>query len=355
MFNLEHLVQYFCWLRRGKYYKREPWKWDALSFSVISEYMRLRNKLIPYLYTEAYVYHKTGSPIVQPMYYQYPKVYDDPVFSHQYFFGSQMLVCPILKKKNPVMNRVVQKVFVPEGTWYDFRSGKKYNGNKYYLNFYKDEDYPVFCKEGSIIPLSLDNNHECPVNMEIQVFPGASGSYKLYEDDGITNNYEKGNYIVTSLDYVSNNNSYKVSIKTFEGKGSSIPAMRNYYVRFRNVKDNVVARASYSSVEVPCKSYADNNDLVVLVENVAAVGETVVTVTGDNILVDASKLVDEDILGILVDLEIDTALKDKVDKVLFSNMSIKKKRIAIRKLKRKGLHPKFIRMFINLFEYLEKL
>ena len=54
------------------------------------------------------------------------------------------------------MNRVVQRLFIPEGIWYEFESGKKYLGNKYYMSFYKDEDYPVFCREGAIIPLSLD-------------------------------------------------------------------------------------------------------------------------------------------------------------------------------------------------------
>ena len=70
-------------------------------------------------------------------------------------------------------------MFIPEGIWYEFESGKKYLGNKYYMSFYKDEDYPVFCREGAIVPLSLDEGTELPVNMEIVVFPGSNGNYKL--------------------------------------------------------------------------------------------------------------------------------------------------------------------------------
>ena len=72
---------------------------------------------------------------------------------------------------------------------YDFRTGKKFIGGKRYVTFYKDEDYPVFAKTGAIIPLAkIDNNindTSSPKKLEIQIFPGRSNTYKLYEDDGV--------------------------------------------------------------------------------------------------------------------------------------------------------------------------
>ena len=65
------------------------------------------------------------------------------------------------------------------------------------------------------------------------------------------------------------------------------------------------------------------------------------------------RLINDDIKGILEDLEIETTLKEKIDTVLFGNLPVKKKRIAIRKLKKKGLEPKFIKMFLNLLEYID--
>ena len=159
----------------GRYYRREPWRFSTSKEEIIKKYLTLRNKLIPYIYTEAYIYHKNGSPIVQPLYYKYPKIYDEPLYINQYFFGSQFLICPITKPKNKIMNRVVQRIFIPEGTWYEFESGKKYLGNKYYMSFYKDDDYPVFCKEGSIIVMSLDFDTNNPKNLEVDIFPGANG------------------------------------------------------------------------------------------------------------------------------------------------------------------------------------
>ena len=66
-----------------------------------------------------------------------------------------------------------------------------------------------------------------------------------------------------------------------------------------------------------------------------------------------TKLIDDDIKGILEDLEIETLLKTKIDEILFSELPIKKKRIAIRKLKRQKLEPKFIKMFLKLLEYID--
>ena len=110
------------------------------------------------------------------------------------------------------MNRVVQRLFIPEGIWYEFESGKKYLGNKYYMSFYKDEDYPVFCREGSIIPLSLDKSTDNPVNMEFVIFPGSDGNYKLYEDDGISNGYKSANHYLRELDFKYQKDNYTFNL-----------------------------------------------------------------------------------------------------------------------------------------------
>ena len=336
----------------GKYYKREPWRWNVAESDIIGKYLNLRYKLIPYLYTEGYVYHKSGSPIIQPLYYKYPKIYDEPLYKNQYFFGSSMLVCPITKKKNVVMNRVVQRMFIPEGVWYELESGKKYLGNKYYMSFYKDEDYPVFCREGSIIPLSLDASTELPVNMEILVFPGSDGSYQLYEDDGISNNFLNGSFAITEFNYKYEMNHYVLSIIN-KGNPGLLPDNRNYKIRFKNTKmANVVVQSG--GIQVKANIYNERNDLIIEIENIASSGNLVVECLSDGRLENSmERLINDDIKGILEDLEIETILKEKIDTVLFSELPIRKKRIAVRKLKKDKLEPKFIKMFLNLLEYIQ--
>lgn len=336
----------------GKYYKREPWRWNISEEEIIKKYLRLRYKLIPYLYTESYIYSKSGSPVIQPLYYKYPKIYDEPLYRNQYFFGSEMLVCPIVKKKNLVMDRVVQRMFIPEGIWYELESGKKYVGNKYYMSFYKDEDYPVFCREGSIIPLSMEMSTDLPTNIEVLVFPGANGSYLLYEDDGISNNYKNGSCGLTEFNFKYTLNHYELEIQS-KGNPGLLPAFRNYKIRFKNTKNgNVEVKSGMNTVSG--KVYNERNDLIIEVENISSSSSLTIICSSDGILLNSmEKLINDDIREILEDLEIETILKEKIDDILFSDLSIRKKRIAIRKLKRAKLEPKFIKMFLNLLEYIK--
>ena len=337
----------------GKYYKREPWKWNQIKLNVIREYMQLRNKLIPYIYNEGYIYHKFGVPIVQPLYYKYPKIYDEPNYVNQFFFGSKIMISPIIKRKNSEMNREVQRIFIPKGIWYDYSSGKKFTGNKYYINFYKEEDYPIFVKEGSIIPMNNDMNTDCPKNMEIQIFPaenGLYGSYELYEDDGISK--EVGNnYLITKMNLDKVENGYTFTIKRKEGN-LGLPN-RNYLLRFRNMKspDKVLVKRNTEVSEHDFE--IEKNDLLIKIEDINIYEPLEISIIGKNMEIETISVINEEIEGILDDLEINTILKEQIDAIIFSDLPINKKRIGLRKLKRQGLEPKFITMFIGLLEFIE--
>ena len=316
--------------------------------------MQLRNKLVPYIYNESYLYHKYGVPLVQPLYYKYPKIYDEPDYVNQYFFGSKIMISPIIKRKNKEMNRVVQRVFIPNGIWYDYSSGKKFVGNKYYVGFYKDEDYPIFVKEGSIIPMSLDNNTNNPVNMEVQIFPaenGLYGSYELYEDDGISQSAGKGNYLVTKMNLDKVETGYKFTIARKDGN-FNMPN-RNYVLRFRNMKlpEKVVVRNGPS--EIACTYELEKNDLIVRVDNINVYSKVEVEIFGNSLEIETISVINEEIKGILDDLEINTVLKEEIDAIIFSDLPVNKKRISLRKLKKRKLEPKFINMFIGLLEFIQ--
>ncbi len=343
---------------RGHYYKREPWNWDIKTYTIAKEYTHLRHRLIPYLYTENYKYHKTGLPIVQPLYYTYPEIYDEPLYKNEYYFGSEFLVKPITKKQDNVMNRCVEQLFLPKGTWYDFKTGKKFPGNKRYVAFYKDEDYPVFAKSGAIIPMAIlpenINDTNPPREMEIHVFPGRSNLYKLYEDDGISRLNEEGYYIITAIDYNYLANNYTLIIRPIEGKAGIIPKERNYKIRFRNTREaeNVVAYVNDKEIEV--ESFSEENDFVVIAKDVPTTSQLTINCKGKDIEIDAIRLINEDINSIISDAKINTSLKEKIASIMFSNLEVNKKRIEIRKLKRYGLSDVFIKMFIKLLEYVSE-
>ncbi len=345
----------------GRYYKREPWVWDITTQSVVNQYLRLRHQLIPYLYSEAFRYSKTGLPVVQPLYYRYPEIYDEPLYRSEYYFGSALFVAPITTKKDMLMDRTILKLFLPEGVWYDFTTGKRYAGGKRYTTFYKLEDYPVFAKAGTIIPMAiLDeraiNDTNPPKAMEVQIFPGQSNTYELYEDDGLSSLYESEYYIVSDIDYTYQKNNYTVTIRPVAGKSGIIPAYRAYRIRFRNTREpeEVTIRIGNEKVK-GAESYVDDNDFVIEMPALSTLKQVTISVKGKNLEIDAKRLINDDIESILNDLPIQTKIKNVIGKTLLSDMDVKQKRIEVRKLRKIGVNKRYVNLFLKLLDYLAEV
>ncbi len=343
---------------RGKYYKREPWKWDVKTLNIARDYLQLRHRMIPYLYAESYKYYKYGMPLVQPIYYKFPELYDDPKYRNEYYFGTEMFVAPIISKNEPLMNRVIHYFFLPDGIWYDIVTGKKFPGGRKYVSFFRDQDYPVFAKAGSILPLGnhkILNDTTPPKDMEIQIFPGKSNTYKLYEDDGVSDLYRKGFSLTTAIDYNYLPNNYTVIIRALEGKSGIVPDTRNYKIRFRNTKKAQDVVVFFNDGKLESTSYIDGPDFIVEVKEVPTIGQLTINCKGKDIEIDAVRLINEDIASIINDLQIETTLKEDIDAILFGSLEIKKKKVELTKLKRKGLERKYIRLFKKLLEYVEQV
>lgn len=342
----------------GKYYKREPWRWSVKTYSIVKDYLNLRHRLIPYIYTEAYKYYKEGKPLIEPVYYKFPEMYDDPLYKDEYYFGSQLFVSPITTQKDHVMNRAIHKFFMPDGIWYDFVTGKKFPGGRNYVSFFKDQEYPVFARSGAIIPFADNinlNDTKVPENLEIQIFPGRSNTYVLYEDDGISNLYQKGFFLKTSIDYNYMPNNYTVIIRAIEGKSGIVPEKRNYKITFRNTKQANDVIVYFNNDKVEYNSYVNGPDFIVEVKDVPSIGQLTLNCKGKDIEIDAIRLINEDIETIISDLQIKTELKEKLDSILFGDLPIKKKRIEVRKLGNKGLEHKFVKLFLKLLEYIDQV
>ena len=135
-----------------------------------------------------------------------------------------------------------------------------------------------------------------------------------------------------------------------------LPMRRNYKFRFRNTKKAEDVRAYYNDQEIKIESmYIEENDFVVEVNNVNTIGQLTLNCKGKDIEIDAVRLINEDIDSILMDLQIRTYLKEKIARITFSDMPIKKKRIAIRKLRRDGLSKEHMKLFLKLMEYIESV
>ena len=166
---------------------KEPWNFPIGTELIMTDYLRLRHKLIPYLYTMNYRNHAQGLPLICPMYYDHPlELINDKDFVNQYTFGSELMVCPITSKMDPEAQTGKAHAWIPEGTWFDLFTHRRYCGKKV-LDLYRTiEQYPVLAKAGAIVPLDVEatqNGAPLPAHMHLKAFCGADGSFTLYEDD----------------------------------------------------------------------------------------------------------------------------------------------------------------------------
>ena len=131
---------------------KEPWKRCWAVETVAERFLRLRHKLIPYLYSANYQTHAQGIPLCMPMYYRYD-CEDAYQAKEQYIFGSQLLVCPITEPMDRQLNLASADVWLPEGRWTDIFSGRIYRGGRW-VRMYRDLDtIPVLAPAGAIVPM----------------------------------------------------------------------------------------------------------------------------------------------------------------------------------------------------------
>ena len=350
--------------KAGRYYKREPWTWDVKTRKIVRDYTTLRHRLIPYLYSECYKYSKTGLPLLQPLYYRYPELYDEPKYKNEYYFGTELFICPITMPKDKVMNRAILNIFLPNGLWYDFKTGKKFPGGRRYISFFLDEDFPVFAKQGAIIPLNnfdINNKNDVgnPSNLEVHIFPGHSNTYKIFEDDGVSNKYKNGDYLISVIDYNYLPNNFTVIIRPVEGSLAASVKKRSYKIRFRNTRkadDVIVFSGERKLDESEIKTSVDDTDFIVEVKDIPMKEQLSINCKGKDIEIDAVRIINDDIDRIISDLSIPTNLKEKINSILFDpENDIKKKRIELRKLKKTGLNERFIKMFLKLLDYVSQI
>ncbi|MDR1409478.1 MAG: DUF5110 domain-containing protein [Oscillospiraceae bacterium] len=223
---------------------KEPWKYRDDVCARTIELLRLRHRLVPYIYTENRRSHTDGIAICEPLYYRHPE--EESAYHHgnEYYFGAQLLCAPVTERVDEKTNLAEVKLWLPEGRWTDLFSGRIYNGNREITVCRGLESIPVFAKSGAIIPLSIDGkttDWRSPAGMELWIWRG-NGSYTLYEDDGESMAYQNGEYAETDFVVSEGSDTLKFSIAPKENPacGTSavwLPQKRLYRLSFRDVTD----------------------------------------------------------------------------------------------------------------------
>lgn len=217
---------------------KEPWNYNAVSENIMKRYLKLRHEMIPYLYTMNYHASHDGQPLIRPMYYlepEQPEAYEVP---NEYYFGTELVVCPITEPTDKAAGTACVKAWIPEGKWYDIFSGLKYDGGRM-LELYRSlEDIPVLAKEGAIIPLTdlteYTNSVENPKELAVKIVPGKKNAFILMEDTGDTCEDKEENWAQTKLEWINEN---EFIIHPANGNLDVIPKCRTWKMEFYGIAD----------------------------------------------------------------------------------------------------------------------
>lgn len=175
--------------------------------SINRTYMKMKSELIPYTYSIARE-AVDGKPMIRAMFLE-----DEAnaftmgtATRYQYMYGPSLLVAPIYQ--NTAMdaqgNDIRNNIYLPEGTWYDWFTGEKYEGGRIINNFDTPLwKLPVFVKAGAIIPMANPNNNVKDIDKTLriyEVYPFGNTSFTEYDDDGVTELYRNGAYTTTVIE-----------------------------------------------------------------------------------------------------------------------------------------------------------
>ena len=194
---------------------------------ICRKYLELRYRMLPYLYSAVRESTQTGLPIMRAMWLHYPDDATAVARGDQYLWGRDVLVAPVVEQ-----GATTRRVYLPKGVWYDFWTNEKHEGGREITRPVDLETMPLFVRAGAILPLGpvkqyVDEKVDGP--LELRVYPGVDGSFLLYEDDGKSFNYRKGEWM--GIDMRWNDRTRVLSLRLAQGSKMLAPAKRNLEVK----------------------------------------------------------------------------------------------------------------------------
>jgi alpha-glucosidase len=217
--------------------ERRVWAYPEPYSSIMRSAFQLRYSLGPYLYTEARRTYDTGVAFFRPLYYDWPEEEAAYVSKGEYMFGDEMLAAPVTAPADPATGLAKQGVWLPPGEWIEWPTGKRLAGPAVVERSFSIEQTPVYLRPGAIVPMQPPMRYtgEKPVDpLILNVWPLASGTnsgYSVYEDSGVSVEYQKGIFARTPVKAEQTGDTLKVEIGPVEGGYPGMAKTRAYEVR----------------------------------------------------------------------------------------------------------------------------
>jgi alpha-glucosidase (family GH31 glycosyl hydrolase) len=207
----------FCPLFRShgrNWHLHTPWGWDGgdggpnetanfvpdpnelrnkLVEPICRQYLELRMRMMPYIYTALKDTTETGLPMMRAMWLHHPDDPDAVKRGDQFYWGRDLLVAPVIEK-----GATTRKLYLPKGTWIDWWSELAIDGGREIECLVDLSTTPLYARAGAVIPtgpVKQYTDEQVPGNTRLTVYPGADGTSSMYEDDGKSFNYRSGEWM----------------------------------------------------------------------------------------------------------------------------------------------------------------
>jgi alpha-glucosidase (family GH31 glycosyl hydrolase) len=209
---------------------------DARVEPICRKYLELRYRMLPYLYSTVREGAATGLPIMRALWLHFP---DDPkavACGDEYLWGRDLLLAPVVEK-----GATSRQVYLPRGGWYDFWTGARVEGGVEIARPVDLETLPIYVRAGSIVPLGpvkQFTSEQVNEPLSVTIYPGADASFLLYEDDGSSFNYRKGEWMGIQMNW--NDAGKKLNMRLAEGSRMLSPARRPITIHLAETKRDVI-------------------------------------------------------------------------------------------------------------------
>ncbi len=207
---------------------------NAMVEPICRKYLELRYRLMPYLYSAVRECCQTGMPIMRALWLHHPDDAAAVARGDEYLWGRDILVAPVTEK-----GATSRKLYLPRGVWYDFWTEQRIEGGREFARPVDLATMPLYVRAGAIVPLGPIKQYagervEAP--LRLQIYPGADGSSLLYEDDGVSFDYRKGEWMGIRVAW--NDRQRHLTLRLAEGSGMLAPQRREIEIRLASSKTN---------------------------------------------------------------------------------------------------------------------
>ena len=175
----------------------EVWSYGKQAEPILAKYLKLRYKLLPYIYSLTYHTYNTGAPYMRALFMDFPADRKVADLGDEYMFGPALLVAPITEQ-----GATSRTVYLPAGVdWYNFWTNERIHGGQSIHVNAPIDTLPLFVRAGSILPLGepVENTTQIQQLAKVRIYAGSDADFTLYRDDGNTYAYEKGDSSITRL------------------------------------------------------------------------------------------------------------------------------------------------------------